>query len=64
MRKFEIIALSVGSKSNRIYNSGEVINEDGFVAENIDKLIEEGFIKESFEDVKEDKPKGNDKPKK
>ena len=59
MRKFKIIALSCGGVANKVYNSQELVNEDGFVAENIEALIEQKFIEEVLEeqDMVEEKPK-------
>lgn len=54
-RKFKIIALSVsGGINNKMYESGEVVNEDGFHSESIDKLIEGAFIKEVTENSKDE----------
>lgn len=46
MRTAKVIALHVGGLGNRIFNSGDTVYESNFPANNFDKLIDGGFIKE------------------
>lgn len=45
MKTFKIIALSVGGKGNRIFNSGDIINEDLFIPNSVQSLVSRGSIK-------------------
>lgn len=46
MRKFRVIALSVGGMNNKVYKSQDVVNEDNFPEGNADKLVKGKFLKE------------------
>lgn len=54
MRRFKVIALSVGAK-DRILESGEMVSENAFEESEVDYLITEGFIEEVK--VKSETPK-------
>lgn len=54
MKKFLIVALSVGGLGNRIYHSGEVVPEGSFDEKNVKDLIDGGFIVEYSEKTKKD----------
>ncbi|KKQ06407.1 MAG: hypothetical protein US15_C0012G0005 [Candidatus Moranbacteria bacterium GW2011_GWF1_36_4] len=57
MAKFyKVLALSVGALNNKILSSGDVVEEGAFPADNIAKLVEQGFIVET-EPVKEKQTK-------
>lgn len=45
MRYFEIVALSVGGRGNRIHNSGSVVREDYFLPNSVNELVRKGSIK-------------------
>ena len=51
MRKFKVIALSVGGNNNKIYKAGEIINEKCLVNKSADKLIQQGFLEEIIEEA-------------
>ena len=44
MQKFIVKALSVGGLKNQIFNSGDVVCEENFPKENIEELVEKGFL--------------------
>jgi len=46
-RKYKVIALSLGGLRNKVFNSGEVIDESAFGSQNIAQLVKGGFIKEN-----------------
>jgi hypothetical protein len=46
MKKYEVIALSVGGLSNKIFNSKEIVSEDAFEKGRADELVQKGFLKE------------------
>ncbi len=46
MRKFKVIALSVGGLNNKIFRSGDMVQENNFPQGNVDTLVKEGFLKE------------------
>lgn len=59
MRKFIVIALSVGGLGNKIFNSGDVVSETDFAEGSVDRLVELGYLKadeETAKKVKDDKP--------
>lgn len=45
MADYKVISLSVGGSNNRIYKSGDIVNESNFPPGNIPKLISDKFIK-------------------
>lgn len=45
-RKFRVIALSVGGRGNKIYNSGDEVLASNFPDGNADELVTKGFLKE------------------
>jgi|TARA_R110000851_G_scaffold266149_1_gene418652 hypothetical protein len=44
-RKFKVIALSMGGKYNKVYNSGDEITQDSVEA-SVDELVDAGFLEE------------------
>lgn len=44
MAQYKVIALSVGGKGNKIFNSGDTVTELNFPEGNAAKLVEEGFL--------------------
>lgn len=44
MPNYKVIALSVGGKGNKIFNSGDIVTELNFPEGNAAKLVEEGFL--------------------
>jgi len=44
MPNYKVIALSVGGKGNKIFNSGDTVTELNFPEGNAAKLVEEGFL--------------------
>lgn len=47
MRKFKVVALSVGAgKGKKIYNSGDIVTENNFPAGIADDLVKKKFLKE------------------
>jgi hypothetical protein len=44
MANYKVIALSVGGKGNKIFNSGDTVTELNFPEGNAAKLVEEGFL--------------------
>lgn len=44
MANYKIIALSVGGKGNKIFNSGDIVTELNFPEGNAAKLVDEGFL--------------------
>lgn len=46
MKKYTVIALSVGGLGNKIHRSGEEVTEQNFPAGNAEILVKKGFLKE------------------
>jgi hypothetical protein len=46
MKKYLVIALSVGALSNKIFSAGEEVPEDAFEKGRADELVQKGFLKE------------------
>jgi len=46
MKKYTVISLTVGGLANKIFNYGDVVNEDNFPKGNAEKLVQQGFLKE------------------
>lgn len=46
MKKYKIIALSVGGHSNKIYNHNDIVSADAFEDGLVDDLEKQGFIEE------------------
>lgn len=44
MANYKVIALSVGGKGNKIFNSGDIVTELNFPEGNAAKLVDEGFL--------------------
>ena len=55
MRKFKVIALSVGANGNRICNAGEIVTEAMFDPGRADELVKQKFLEEVDSDEKEQK---------
>jgi hypothetical protein len=49
MKKYIVVALSVGGLSNKIFNSGDAVDEDNFEPGHADALVEQGFLKQISE---------------
>jgi len=45
MKKYTVISLTVGGLANKIFNYGDVVNEDNFPKGNAEKLVQQGFLK-------------------
>lgn len=45
MKKYEVIALSVGGMANKIFKSKEVVREDQFKPGRAEELVLQGFLK-------------------
>lgn len=45
MKEYKVIALSVGGLNNKIFNSGDTVNDKQFVQGHAEKLVEQGFLK-------------------
>lgn len=43
MARYKVIALSVGGK-NKVYDSGDLVDETNFPQENVASLVEQGFL--------------------
>jgi hypothetical protein len=55
-RKYEVIALSVGGKNNKIFNHGDIVTDENFGKDRADELVKGKFLKptnslEKAEDV-------------
>lgn len=50
---YEVIALSVGGKGNKIFKFGEIVTEAQFPNGNAAELVEKGFLKAVKEPVSE-----------
>lgn len=46
MKKYIVIALSVGGMGNKIFRCNDVVNEDQFLPGRADELVESGFLRE------------------
>lgn len=46
MKKYKVIALSVGGRGNRIFHSGDEVLESNFPDGNAAELVRGGFLKE------------------
>lgn len=44
MKEYIVIALSVGGLNNKIFNSGDTVNDKQFVQGHAEKLVEQGFL--------------------
>jgi len=44
MKEYKVIALSVGGLNNKIFNSGDTVNDKQFVQGHAEKLVEQGFL--------------------
>ncbi len=44
MNQYKVIALSVGGLNNKIFNSGDTVNENQFVQGHAEKLVAQGFL--------------------
>jgi hypothetical protein len=44
VKEAKVVVISVSGLNNRIFNSGDVVNEQQFPRGNFDKLIQEGYL--------------------
>ncbi len=45
MKTYKVIALSVGGLGKKIFNSGDEVNENNFIAGRAEQLVDQGFLK-------------------
>lgn len=45
MSKYKVLALSVGALSNKIFNSGDIVDGSAFPEGHAEHLVKEGFLK-------------------
>ena len=58
MKKYKVIALSVGADSNKVFKSGDVVNADAWAdPKTAEALVEQGFL-EPVEDKQADTEEG------
>jgi len=53
MKSYKVIALSVGGKSNKIFECGQVVNEDAFEEGHAEILTSKGFLEPVIAHVQE-----------
>ncbi len=58
MAKYKVVALSVGAMSNKIFRSGEVVEDTAFPIGHAEHLVNEGFLK-PYEPELEKTPAGD-----
>lgn len=46
MKQYKVIALSVGAMNSKIFNSGDIVNEDAFIPGRADELVKLNFLRE------------------
>ena len=46
VKKYKVIALSVGGLGNKIFNSRDIVTEDNFPRGNAEELVKQGFLME------------------
>lgn len=44
MKKYKVIALSVGGLGNKIFNAGDIVLESNFIPGRADELVKQGFL--------------------
>lgn len=44
MKKYKVIALSVGGLGNKIFNAGDIVLENNFIPGRADELVKQGFL--------------------
>lgn len=44
MKKYKVIALSVGAMSNKIFRSGDIVSENAFPPGHAEELVKDGFL--------------------
>lgn len=54
MAKYKVIALSVGAMSNKIFHSGDIVEDSAFPQGHAEQLVKEGFLKPCDDEVKQD----------
>lgn len=59
MKKYKVIALSVGGPGNKIYKSGDIVTEKNFREGRADELVKLCFLKE--EKIEEENKTNPDK---
>lgn len=45
MKKYKVIALSVGGRANKIHESGDIVHENHFDTGRAEELVSKGFLK-------------------
>lgn len=58
MKKYKVIALSVGGKHNKIYHSGDIVTEDKFHDGEAPGLARKKFIEPIGHTLKDEAPEG------
>lgn len=51
MRQFKVKTTSVSGGGNKIYKSGQIVSEDGFIGRHVDELVDKGFLELVIEDA-------------
>lgn len=51
MKKYKVIALTVGGRGNKIFKSKDIVTEDQFLPGHIDELVKNGFIAPFEEEI-------------
>lgn len=59
MAKYKVKALSVGAMSNKIFHSGDIVEDSAFPPGHAEHLVNEGFL-DLYEAPKADSSKGED----
>jgi len=53
MKKYQVIALSLGGLGNKIFKSGNIVTEKNFIEGRAEELVKQGFLKEVPEEEAE-----------
>jgi hypothetical protein len=46
MKRYKVIALSVGGRANNIFSAGDIVTEENFIPGRADELVAQGFLKQ------------------
>lgn len=46
MKRYTVIALSVGGRANKIFSAGDTVTEENFIPGRADELVAQGFLKQ------------------
>lgn len=49
--QYKVIALSVGGKNNKVFNSGEIVNDKNFHEGRAEELVRKGFLERSVKEI-------------